>query len=100
MKALAAAWKSRTRRLNITRPVEMLVISYNSTLRGYIEELASREITADGLLNLRVKTFAGWAKDAVNMTVNHDAAMSMLKRLSQRFSTQTSISFLRNLSMS
>ena len=38
MRFLAADWQNRNHRLGINRPVKMLVVTFNKTLRGYIQE--------------------------------------------------------------
>jgi len=83
MKFLAAWWQNRNRRLGINRPVDMLVVTFNKTLRGYIQELASREIEEDGCLDLTVSTFAKWARGLLDVGVDHWPAMKKLKALAR-----------------
>lgn len=72
MKFLAAAWQNRHRRLGINRPVEMLVVTFNRTLRGYIQELANQQIVSNSNLSLEVKTFATWASDLLGLKASQD----------------------------
>jgi len=81
MKFLAAAWQNRNRRLGIDRPVNLLVVTFNKTLRGYIQELASQQIEEDNSLNLTVSTFAKWACGLLGVSVHHWQAMRKLKAL-------------------
>jgi superfamily I DNA/RNA helicase len=41
----------------------MLVLTYNKTLRGYIQELTDQQISDEANIDLEVKTFAKWAYD-------------------------------------
>ena len=78
---LAAAWQNRNRRLGINRPVEVLVVTFNKTLRGYIQELANRQVDKSSTLSLAVSTFAKWACDISGIGVDHWRAMDTLKAL-------------------
>jgi superfamily I DNA/RNA helicase len=42
-------------------PVRVLVLSYNRTLRGYVEQLVRQQVRSDHV-DLTLDTFAGWAK--------------------------------------
>lgn len=87
IKFLAAAWKARHERLGIQRPVKMLVLTYNKTLRGYIKELTDQQVEADQDLTIEVKTFAKWAYDKVGdgNIVSSTARMDHLATLAARF---------------
>jgi DNA helicase IV len=69
IKFLAAAWTTRHRRLGIDRPVKMLVLTYNKTLRGYIKELTDQQVPDEATVELDVKTFAKWAYDELGGTI-------------------------------
>lgn len=45
------------------QPVRILVLTYNRTLRGYIQELADSQIPEGTDLDLEVSTFGKWARD-------------------------------------
>ena len=61
LRSLARSWLNRKERLGLTDPVRILVLTYNRTLRGYIHELASQQVTGANGLNLEISTFAKWA---------------------------------------
>lgn len=64
LRSAIAMFVSRKRRLGMAEPVQALVLTYNRTLRGYIEILAREQVTeyGEGDLSLEVSTFAKWAK--------------------------------------
>jgi superfamily I DNA/RNA helicase len=54
-------WTSRRERLGLTEPVRVLVLTYNRTLKGYIDELSHQQVTGNEDLELEVETFGKWA---------------------------------------
>lgn len=52
---------SRQKRHGNTTPVQILVLTYNRTLSGYISELASKQFSSDENIELQICTFAKWA---------------------------------------
>ena len=64
LRSAIAMFVSRKRRLGIAEPIQALVLTYNRTLRGYIEVLAREQVTEYGVgdISLEVSTFAKWAK--------------------------------------
>jgi hypothetical protein len=62
LRSLVATWVNRKRRLNRQEPVRTLVLTYNRTLRGYIEELAHAQIAADDEVELDISTFGKWSR--------------------------------------
>ena len=63
LRQLTAFWLERRSREEIAAPVRVLVVTYNRTLRGYINELATQQIVGRANLDLEISTFAHWAKD-------------------------------------
>lgn len=61
LKTLARSWLNRRERLGLTDPVRILALTYNRTLRGYIQELASQQVMGAEGLDLQVSTFAKWS---------------------------------------
>lgn len=55
-------WQRRVRDGYMQGPINVLVLTYNRTLRGYIEELARRDIVGADV-QLTISTFAKWARD-------------------------------------
>ena len=63
LKQLCRSYRSRRARLSLDEPVRVLALTFNRTLRGYIQELANVQVEAPGdELNLTVETFGGWAR--------------------------------------
>jgi superfamily I DNA/RNA helicase len=62
LRSLIGFFQNRKRRANDTTPVQVLVLTYNRTLRGYIEELARLQSTTYNDVILRIETFGKWAK--------------------------------------
>ncbi|MDI5971079.1 3'-5' exonuclease [Streptomyces sp. SL13] len=58
-------WQRRRRDGFIDGPVRVLVLTYNRTLRGYIEELTQEQISGNDV-ELTISTFAKWATDRVS----------------------------------
>ncbi|WP_419553562.1 3'-5' exonuclease [Candidatus Poriferisodalis sp.] len=51
----------RRRRESAEEPVRVLVLTFNRTLRGYIEELARKADNGDDALQLEISTFGAWS---------------------------------------
>lgn len=66
LKQMGAFWQRRHHRLGINRPVQILVLTFNRTLRGYIKELAEEQIDTTSC-NMMVSTFAKWAQSAMGI---------------------------------
>ena len=56
---------ARKARIGSEEPVRVLVLTFNRTLRGYINQLVSEQVTALADIELTVETFAGWALNIV-----------------------------------
>ena len=54
---------SQRSRTNSADPVRVLVLTFNRTLRGYIEELANEHVQSQNALEITVDTFARWAQN-------------------------------------
>ena len=61
LRQLCASRVSRQARLQSTDPVNVLVLTFNRTLRGYIEQLASEQVDLSDTIDLSVSTFGSWA---------------------------------------
>lgn len=64
LRSAIAMFTARKRRLGISDPVRALVLTFNRTLRGYIEVLAREQVAEyePNEILLEVSTFAKWAK--------------------------------------
>lgn len=85
LKQTVRFWQRRVRDGHLQGPVRVLVLTYNRTLRGYIEELARHDITGNDV-ELTVSTFAKWATDHIGHTVDPIApggARAEIRRLGQ-----------------
>lgn len=82
LKFLVRFWRERRADLGLSGPVEVLVLTFNRTLRGYIEELAAQQIRGGPDVEIQISTFAGWAQTALERVVlDHEARDARLRRL-------------------
>jgi superfamily I DNA/RNA helicase len=72
LKQLTGFWVGRKRRQGITDDINILVLTYNRTLKAYIEELAKKQITNLQGSILKVYTFGKWGMDLKPFTVISD----------------------------
>ncbi|NHA68766.1 3'-5' exonuclease [Phycicoccus flavus] len=64
LKQTVRYWQRRVRDGHMLGPVRVLVLTYNRTLRGYIEELARADITGTDV-QLTIATFGKWATSSL-----------------------------------
>jgi len=57
LRALIGVYVNRKRRLQRDEPVRILVLTFNRTLSGYIENLAEDQASDSGEIDLRISTF-------------------------------------------
>jgi superfamily I DNA/RNA helicase len=57
-------WRNAAERADSDRPVRVLVLTFNRTLRGYVEQLVRKQVRSDGI-DLQLDTFARWAQQLV-----------------------------------
>lgn len=69
LKFLVRYWRDRREDLGLTGPVRVLVLTFNRTLRGYIDELARQQIQAGPEVDLEVSTFGGWSQGLLGRVV-------------------------------
>lgn len=69
LKFLVRFWRERARDLGLQQPVRVLVLTFNRTLRGYIESLADQQVALGADVALEVDTFSHWAMHLVNEIV-------------------------------
>ncbi len=62
LRSLTSFYLRRKERLKIPGNVNVLALTYNRTLKGYIGELASQQVQQSQDMDLTVSTFASWAK--------------------------------------
>lgn len=63
LRQFSSFWLRRKRRLGLTQDINILVLTYNRTLRGYIQELANSQIENLQEVELTVSTFGRWSKE-------------------------------------
>ena len=61
LRQLCAARAERRRRLRLPDPVRVLVLTFNRTLRGYVQHLAAEQVEASDEIDMAVETFSHWA---------------------------------------
>ncbi|MBD8122888.1 DEAD/DEAH box helicase [Pseudomonas lutea] len=85
LRSLAAFFINRARRQDNPETVNVLVLTYNRTLRGYINELTQQQLHDEPLIHLEIQTFNFWARNLVQpglRILNIDDSMQTLKGLS------------------
>ena len=65
LRQLCGSRLSRHTNLGLSGPVRVLVLTFNSTLKGYISQLANEQVQDSQDLDLTIDTFARWALDLV-----------------------------------
>ena len=65
LRQLCNSRRQRRRRQGSNAPVQVLVLTFNRTLRGYINHLAAEQINPTDEIVLTVETFARWARGLV-----------------------------------
>lgn len=66
LKSLIGSFLNRRRRENNNSPVRVLILTYNRTLRGYIEALTNEQAASFQGVDLQIETFGKWAKTVLN----------------------------------
>jgi DNA helicase IV len=69
LKFLVRLWRERAKELGSNEPVRVLVLTFNRSLRGYIESLVDQQIPLGADVSLEVETFGGWSINLVNAPV-------------------------------
>src|ERR1700683_5588694 len=69
LKFLVRLWRERAKELDSFEPVRVLVLTFNRSLRGYIENLVDQQIPLGADVSLEVETFGGWSINLVNAPV-------------------------------
>lgn len=62
LRAATGLYVNRKRRMKATEPVRILVLTFNRTLKGYVSELANRQIESGDEIILQIDTFSNWAR--------------------------------------
>jgi len=65
LRFVSAVWAKQRARKQDATPVRALVLTYNRTLKGYVEALVEQQMGAE--VDLTISTFAKWAKDTLDV---------------------------------
>jgi hypothetical protein len=87
LKFLVRYWRDRREDLGLTGPVRVLVLTFNRTLRGYIDELAREQIQAGPEVDLEISTFGGWSQKLLGRVIlsNDPRAVRLSQLAGDRF---------------
>lgn len=64
LRVVTGVWTRERQRIGEESPIRVLVLTFNRTLRGYVEELVHQQVNAESL-DLTLSTFASWAMDTL-----------------------------------
>ena len=67
LRQLCSSRISRQDRLGSEEPIRVLVLTFNRTLRGYVEQLAGEQISDVDRVHLTIDTFGRWARNLVGL---------------------------------
>ncbi len=85
LRQLSSFWLRRKHRLSLPGDINILVLTYNRTLRGYIKELAENQIQNLHEVKLTVSTFAKWSKEffPLSTTLDDNERIQKIRELSR-----------------
>ena len=81
IRQLCSARLVRKRRLGLPEPVRVLVLTFNRTLRGYVQHLTAEQVDTSEDLHLTVETFSRWALHLCGQRQIIKDSRQLLKRL-------------------
>jgi hypothetical protein len=76
LRFLVRYWRERRATLGLVRPIRVLVLSFNRTLRGYIAELAEQQVPSGGEVDLEISTFGSWSNASTPIPVASSATVA------------------------
>lgn len=81
LRSLIGLFTSRRKRSGSGESIRILVLTYNRTLRGYIEELTRAQVADENGISMTVSTFASWAREALGapQIIDSTAARDFLR---------------------
>ncbi len=65
LRGLAALFANRRQSIQSQEPVRALILTYNRTLRGYVDQLAAEQAALEDNISLTVDTFGHWAYETL-----------------------------------
>jgi superfamily I DNA/RNA helicase len=97
LRQLCEFWRLRKSSLGLQGPVRVLVLTFNKTLRGYIQALAESQIVGGADLELVVSTFAKFARDLVGgVNLQPGETELLLRGFCRRFGGSTAVEFVES----
>lgn len=82
LRFLVRYWRERHASLGLVRPVRVLVLTFNRTLRGYIAELAEQQVPAGEAVDIEISTFGFWSSGLLGRALLEDEPQrAALRRL-------------------
>lgn len=82
LKFLVRYWRERRVEMGLSGPVRVLVLTFNRTLRGYIQELTQQQIQSGPDVSLEVATFSSWAQGLLaRVVLDRDPMEAKIRQL-------------------
>src|SRR5438874_2402491 len=83
LKSLLAFFVNRRERMESEEPVRALVLTFNRTLRGYVQDLVESQVETPDAVQLEVATFAAWAVNRLGRprVVGDNERLAEIRRL-------------------
>ena len=81
IRQLCSARLARKARLGHAEPVRVLVLTFNRTLRGYVEHLVADQVVRSKDLHLAVETFSSWALSQAGAPQRIGSQQTLLRKL-------------------
>ncbi|GAA0560898.1 3'-5' exonuclease [Rheinheimera aquimaris] len=66
LKSLIYMCDARHKRESIDKPINVLVLTFNRTLSGYVKALVDSQLDTDLKVDVEISTFAKWARRSIN----------------------------------
>lgn len=79
LRSLIGMFVNRRKRQHREEPVRILVLTFNRTLRGYIDALARQQVSEGEGIDLEISTFSKWAVRNLGKPVNVNAGLCRSK---------------------
>ena len=93
---LCAARISRNRRIGRNNPVRVLVLTFNRTLRGYIDRLVFDQVDSNEDVRIEVTTFAKWAMSLIGFSGEIPNQDNTIKKLLTDASFKNNLDYLKD----
>lgn len=92
LRSTISSFINRKRRQNRKDPIRILVLTYNRTLRGYISELATKQVAESNDIQLSIMTFGKWATQTLGSQriINESYRSHLLAQLGLRIGLPSS----------